>query len=693
MLLVCFFLITGCALQKEAGPELTESMAASTYTPQPTVSQPPADTSTPTATSIPTPTATLSYPLINDTPMPPSKSHITVENVSNLRQLLLWSQNPVGQQVFSPDGSLLLYATTEWLRIYDVKSKTLISEIPEYIALHGTLAISADNQRIMLIQNSTAKVIDISGKEILAVPAFGQAAISPDGRFLATLDYRKYTNQILPECLTSVYDIESGEKITSYPGENPQFTADSKNLILSQQNFLYFRRLSDGALIQQFDPDHYLNELDSWRLSPDGSIFIVIHGKSSRETVNAAGISDREFLPQIIDLVRLNDGQLIKQYIEFVSSVYLSENNQYLAIVSYDKVIINDITKDEVFYSGALPNKQYPSGVSNDGTLTYSLSEWEVIGSAEQIRETKNLKWKEDAFHFDTISSYRSEGQYCQILQSGKAVCSLETSAFLASDGHFYRVEVDAEFITLQKMNGDTVEMVTQVNWKSQAFNNLSGASILGYSPMNNFLVLQVHIGETVSRVIIVDLTKKLITNNWDWDEARPELMVMSPSSNFQGLKITGRNYGEVKFRWDVGVLDFTKGWFVWHGGSESTYLMRFSPDEKYLLEVQHRNYDVSIVAVYDYIRREQAAFYEMQRDFSGEFGACFVNDADISPDNSMAFFACEDGTLMVTELLTGKKIARWNAFNEPVTEVSISEDSTRLTAGASGLIKVWDVP
>lgn len=678
MLLVCLFLITGCAVQKEAAPALTESMAVSTNTSQPAVSQTPADTSTPTATSLPTPTATLSYPLTNNTPMPPSTSPITVENVSNLRQLLLWSQNPPGQQVFSPDGSLLLYATTEWLRIYDVKNKTLISEIPEFIAPNGTLAISADNKRIMLIQSSIVKVIDLSGKEILAVPASGQASLSPDGHLLAVVDYCKYTGQILPECLTSVYDIETGEKITSYPGENPQFTPDSKNLIISQQNFLYFRRLSDGALIRQFDPDHYLNELGSWSLSPDGSIFVVIHGKKN---------------PQIIDLVSINDGQLIKQYIEFVSIVYLSENNQYCAIISYDKVIINDITKDEVFYSGALPDKQYPSGVSNDGTLLFSIPASEVIDISESIRETKNLVWKEDAFHFDTFSNYRNEGQYCQIPQSGNAECSPEMNAFLASDGNYYQVEVDSEFITLQKVTGDILEMVTQINWKNQAFSNISGVSILAYSPMNNFLILQVNIGSNVSRVITVDLTKNLITNNWNWDVAQPDLVVMSPSSNFLGLKIVGRNYGQNAFLWDEGVFDFTKGWFVWHGGSNSTYLMRFSPDEKYLLEVQHRNHKISFVAVYDFIRREQVAFYEMQRDFSGEYGVCFVNDADISPDSSMVFFACEDGTLMVTELLTGKKIARWNAFNEPVTEVSISEDSTWLTAGASGLIKVWDVP
>jgi WD40 repeat protein len=126
---------------------------------------------------------------------------------------------------------------------------------------------------------------------------------------------------------------------------------------------------------------------------------------------------------------------------------------------------------------------------------------------------------------------------------------------------------------------------------------------------------------------------------------------------------------------------------------------MRFSQDEKYLLEVQYReplqygNPRTSYVFIYDFIGIKQLAYYEMQREFSGEYEACYVNDADISPDNSMIFFACEDGTLLVTELLTGQKIARWQAFNKPVTEVSISEEGTRLTAGASGLIKMWDVP
>ncbi len=613
--------------------------------------------------------------------------------------------------IFSPDGSLLLHATSEWLRIYDVTSKTLLNEIPEFISPNGTFSISSDNQRILLLQDTTAKVIDPDGNEILAVPAAGQAALSPDGTKLAVLDYCKSTGQILAQCEVSLYDVDSGEKITSYPGESPQFTPDSQTLILQQQNYLYFRRISDGVLVQQFDPDHYLNELGSWSLSPDGSVFIVIHGNSTQEVVTPNGGVGYESVPQTIDLVRMSDGQLIKQYISTVNSVYLSPNNQYCAIINNEKLTIYDLVADTVFYDGSGPDRDgyelYDiSGVTDDGSLVFFTPVSEILGSSLPIPQTPNLEWKDDAFHFNTISLLydffaisRDEGQYCQINQTGNAECSATTDAFLASDGNYYRVQVDPEFIDLQKVTGDTTETIAQVDWKNQAFNNVSGGTILGYMPGGNFLLLQIRIGGNVSRVISVDLEKNQITNLWDWDTVSAEIKVMSPSATYQGVKVSGRNYGETTFRSDEGVFDFTKGWFVWRGGTESTYLMRFSQDEEYLLEVQYRyppDYVgpmVSYVFLYDYVRREQVANYEMVRDFTGEFEACFVNDADISPDNELVFYACADGTIAVAKLLTGETITRWQAFNEPATEVDISEDGTRLSAGAGGFIKMWDVP
>jgi hypothetical protein len=626
---------------------------------------------------------------------------------------MLWSQNPTGQKIFSPDGTLFIYGTSEWIRIYDGKEKKLIKQIDDFIAppdKEGTLAISKDNQRLMLLQNSLVKIIDIDGKEIFSTPADGEASLSPDGHSVAVLKSCKPTGGVLADCETNVYDVDSGQQTASYPGEHPAYSPGGEYLLVTQGNYVSFRQVSDGKIILELTPDNYLNQLDSWKFSPDGSSVIVIHGVKTIEKIDDQG--EKTFIrqKQVVDIVSISDGKLLNETKEFVDYAFVSPNNQYLAIihgsVKYAKyasdVDPNDVSK-EIIYDltdggKEISNTPLPSaihmdqisGIDDHGNLTTSPKFSDLLENPEEISNVSRLTWKEGTLQFyNQNNPYNAPQLFCQVTPNGESSCQ-EQDGFLASDGNVYEVKLDAQNITLLRDDGNTQTTVAEVNWKYEAYNKLNGGTILGYVPGKDFLAIQVHIGSNSSKVIIVDLAKEQIIYKWDWDEVAPDITVMSPSADYMAWKISGSIYNNPKIQWEEGVFDFSKGWFVWHGGSYDSSFLAFSPDEKYLLEIQDRN-GVSMVYLYDFIRREQVTTYEMQPEFNGDFGACVVNGAAISADNQMAFYACQDGTILVNDLVKGKKITRWQAFNEPVTSISLSADSTRLTASAGGIIKVWD--
>lgn len=643
------------------------SCTVATPTIQPTTTIAASDTPIPTATvtQIPTPTATLSFPLLAGTPMPLSKVVINETNISSLRETLDWYDTPSGTFVISPDKSLAIVSTSEWIRIYKTSPKELVKQLDGFGIVK---AISADNQRLL---TEVGSIYSIDGEMLFQINSEGPISYSADWSRVAIVKGCSYTGAVFAACESDVYDVATNKMINGFPGDTPLLSPDGKIVALRQVNFIYFNSVDKGNTILQLNPDNYLMDDPTWKYSDDSKKILIIHPPYS------AGRSQKPS----VDILSLEDGSLIRTIYSEMSAINdaaISPNGQLLAMIGDGNVVVYDIQAKTILSTSPLDGNKDFYGVGDNGTPIYVDKPETIFQLDKGIQNVYGLHFGEDA---NTLI-FTTSDQYCTLHNNTNVDCTTRGD-FLANDGYFYSVSADAENIILSKLEDGGLHEAARMNWKYIAYNNITSVKIIGYSAGKPFLALQFDIGAMSQRFVIFDLNKQEIVKSWDWDESYASYHKMSLDGRYLAVAVSGTTYGDGKPKYYEGIFDFEKGWFVWSGGNSDTYLISISPDSTKIAEIQSRN-GHSLLYYYDFIRQELKAYYEMT--------TCYIDAAQISPDNSFILLGC-GSSIMAMDLATGKEITRWDAFNGGVSSIAFSPDGTRIAAANyQGFIKAWDL-
>jgi WD40 repeat protein len=607
------------------------------------------------------------------TAIPALTNTISDKNVSSLLQLASIWQNPAGIVKYSPDGTLLFYATSEWIKIFDAASLQPVSQLDEFISPGGdtlSLQISTDNQRILLLQQSRVRVIDRSGKLLFESPVDGKAALTPDGQKIALVkSCLKNTDAVLANCETDIFNVDTGDLVYGFPGKDPILSPDGSLVATTQGNYLAFRQVSDGVKLFELTPDNYLFELKFWTFSPDGSQVVIVHGNQ-------------------IDLISTKTGKSVQNFQEFAERAYLSPNNTYLGIVNGTEFKVIDLSSDSVSKNENLDQPEAVIGIANDGTavLQPDASSLFPVEAVQNIEKVSPLA-ENSTFLLET------EYGFCKLTTSMNLSCDAKHQFIRGNDGQYYSASLSNRTITLWHGVDDSKEKVFSVDWSAIAPPDVNWVKLLGYSNQKHFLLLQLNIGQNTEQVALLDTQKIAFIQPWNWEKSQLVFFTLSPDGRYAAIRTSGRSPG-LPFAVYEGIFDFDKGEFVWSGGNLDSQKIVFARDGNTMLEIQDRQ-GMSMVYVYDFNKRELISHYLLQDPFeTGTFSRCQIQDAALSSNTQTAFYGCKDGSVLVVNLNDGKELARWKVFNEPVSALNLSTDETLLvTANQSGFIKIWGIP
>ena len=192
-------------------------------------------------------------------------------NAATLHREIIWDeQRPVVTATFSPDASLLAYATEMNLIIRETKTWSKVREIPGEIGLHGDYVFLENGH---FIADSHANVWDLaSGQMRISKPLSGGnwLALAPNGKRAATVD---------GDGVLKTFDLLAGGSPDAQPahhdhGRAIDYSPDGKLIASGAERVL----LWDATTMTRIAPLEYDSAVWSVAFSPDGRWLISTHG-------------------------------------------------------------------------------------------------------------------------------------------------------------------------------------------------------------------------------------------------------------------------------------------------------------------------------------------------------------------------------------------------------------------------------
>ncbi len=255
------------------------TVAATTITPSvfPPTKLEPTATPQPTNTAFPTPTATLSFPIRSNTPIPNLEIPIIgLENVSELQEIARYGNAKIlGCQALSPGGDSYILAdldgitlvnklTNEETRVVNTPLSTKSRIISMYTAFPGAgasadghyfLVFTEDHQvQIWNDSNEQLYSLDIPEEQISKYGKYSNqktvsVSISTNGKYLAVTDPLCDTNNTAIQCKIQVIDWKANEVVAELPGYYVDFSPGGKYLVVYYDNKINVYDVQNWELI------------------------------------------------------------------------------------------------------------------------------------------------------------------------------------------------------------------------------------------------------------------------------------------------------------------------------------------------------------------------------------------------------------------------------------------------------------
>lgn len=306
LFLLSLLFITGCKNNTETPLETVEVTQTNTPTQKPT--------NTPNPTSTPSPTPTISFPVLNDTPIPPIEiPEITFANASELEQIAIYGYPRfLGFQILNPDIREIVIADVGGLKIISEDGSNVKQTLNNPLwsdysgfnlngSSNGVAASTDGNFFLVVSESGNAEIWSreekkefeyiIPDSEVSDYYTFS-AGLSADGSLLALTKCVDISDEYT--CNVEVINWRSGEMIKKVRGRDPAFSPNGQFLVINFDKKIQFYSTSDWKMVKFLgQPGQYFNSDWAYVFSPSGNLFAFV-------------------MPSLIEVYRFEDFKLVR---------------------------------------------------------------------------------------------------------------------------------------------------------------------------------------------------------------------------------------------------------------------------------------------------------------------------------------------------------------------------------------------
>ncbi len=681
-LLFLLLMVVGCA-PNQVEPSVTPSSLPSTLTLVPT------SAATPTLTVTPSPTLVL--PVAYQTPIPSSDTHITSENVKNLREVARYYGEMYFTAALSGDHKLLFVRDPVGIDIYDYLTNEHINHVDLLGGSRGSdLQVSKDGEwalvdQYRLIHFSSDKEYEIKDLNFVFPMKegnkFREIHLSPDGHKLMIVEFR-----------------------CNYDG----CVDDNLELIT----------LPDMQILYSWNNGGYL-EIHGWDavFSPDGSLI-------------AARIENQMIIWRTSDQVQV----AVIQNIQGNAPAIFSSDSSLIAIGQLDTVQIWDVLNGEKIQTikglcGELYDPPQPifldaknvvalecprsgKGIVNGWSVTdatailkrifgnTTISRIVFEGDKDQVTLlenprkvgpwiTPNTPYTIQFLDNGDLTFVQRDDQLrnmaCIIKPNGQANCSEDT--ILGTDEQFYTYAWKDDCIEFYRGFTVSGSPVYSVCWKGYFVNALD--------PINSLLFYTAPSSggnANLSNSVVIGL------------ENNRSRIAESKGSEIEKVAFSGDKTLAAVCRRLGGVLHFDvvdKDKLVLIDLSQKTVIYQQSFTCLNMPMMVLTKDGSKLIAAYGYIGKYGYTWHKLlimnttppfQKKIF-DIGCDNFNALTLSPDESFLVVACNDGTLRLLNPDTAAEIYRQPNIDPDLWGLAFSKDGTMLAmASRRGFISVWAV-
>lgn len=229
----------------------------------------------------PSATATVELPVVLGTPFPTPATPITIENVTNLRELAVFGSPVTYEAALSADGKWFFLARSNGIEIYDPgtnRQMTRLDLIVRDEPSSSDLAVSVDGSMVLGVTRADIQVWDANGGRMIwqnpqSLSPYGSIALSPDSHLAAIADC-----VALDQCTFQVFRLADGTVVFSGKGTRPLFSPDGRWFAADVERSLWIWDIASWSKVQHIWLE---NPAETTRtFSPDGELLAV--GRSDK---------------------------------------------------------------------------------------------------------------------------------------------------------------------------------------------------------------------------------------------------------------------------------------------------------------------------------------------------------------------------------------------------------------------------
>jgi len=634
------------------------------------------------------------------TQLPDTSSSLNLQNITDIRELAMYSGNANTIIRVSNDNQFLVTGSTGGIDIYDFPHNSLIQHINTYIPNlwddeYNTynLGISENADLILVVNNENVEIysregdivylyplqFDTCSEEIKAMWAYmpelrgAKAALSPDGKLLAVNICETFlVINIINDQIVYTWD----NKYLSLHGAPLAFSPDNSLLAVEFENNLWIWSVDGWENIAKYylgfellDPALGL----AWAFSPDSALIAIAYKDGVRIWNIEGNDLVQEFPVEVRPQVKFSDdsSKIGMAYWDGLIEVWDLENKM---LISENQTEVQDISQTQITADGEVIVYSIPDR---------DLSLWggyRYLNNFVFLEDQQSLYIQAHSMS-GTISCVVSLSVNTQCWQHTSAYGVVERQHYFWNGEELYPTEIFGTTVNLFDGDEKILSFMIGGNW---------GFIPYYFDTIYNLLFYSVHETSNVSKSYIRDVEKNRVINEWAGYIYR---VVISPDKRLAAFFVWHNPKAELVI-FDLAEKQVLfRETFSWASGWYSA--LSFSPDSQRVvysavtLEDKPTALNDQIYPIYimNINSPDNRTRYELKTDRSGIFAL------EYSADGSFIATSHSNGKISILDIRNGEIVFEWLAHPASITSLSFSSDGKLLASSAeSGFISIWGI-